>query len=105
VEDIERLLSRKRQLAAADAQRLESLIQWVNDYEDQRYPIAEPLQVDMLRHLFRESGLTKKQFAEATGIASTRWSELMSGKSKLLPREASAVARHFGLPARVFGKS
>ena len=76
----------------------------VKKYETENHPMPAVSDADMLRHLIESRDTTQKQVAEATGIAVSTISEILSGKRRLNRKHIEVFSGHFKVSPAVFMK-
>lgn len=92
----------RQSLDAGGEAYLDVLTDLVERYEAAHVPIPDAPVSDVLRELIDANDLSQQKLAEATGIAQSTISAILSGKRAPTPAQMTALGRHFGLPAAVF---
>ena len=79
---------------------LDTLGTVISAYEETHHAIPKVKEVEMLRYLMEEHGLTQSELPEigSQGVVS----EILSGKRRLNRRQISAAAKRFGVSPAVF---
>ena len=81
---------------------LDILTDIVEEYEGDEHPIRRPSDAEMLRFLIDDRKITQSELAEATKIANSTISEILSGKRELTRSHVGVVAKYFGVRPTVF---
>ncbi len=81
---------------------LDVLSDLVEKYESAQHPMPAVSDADMLRHLIEARGVNQTDTAEATGIADSTISEVLSGRRKLNRAHIEALAKFFKVGPAVF---
>ncbi len=100
-EVINSIMSRGR-LSAGERDYLQVLSKLAEDYEEERYPMADVSGGDMLRHLVEARGLTQSRVAKETHIAESTVSAVLAGKRDLTLTHARKLAAYFKVDPGVF---
>lgn len=74
---------------------LEALSDLVAVYEDEHHAIEPASDADMLRHLLEAKDISQAQLSQATGIAKSTISEVLSGKKPFSRRMIRKLAHYF----------
>jgi HTH-type transcriptional regulator/antitoxin HigA len=90
---MERLLA--RDLDDGEVQYLDTLGELVAAYESRHHALPHASDADMLRHLLESRGVNQSRLAEATGVAKSTISEILSGKKKFSRHMIGAFAEYF----------
>jgi HTH-type transcriptional regulator/antitoxin HigA len=98
---VDSLLNR-RDLASEEEDYLEVLGDLVERYEAQAHPMAPVSDAEMLCHLIEARGASQTEVSEATGIADSTISEVLSGKRSLNRGHIGKLARYFKVSPNVF---
>jgi len=97
-------LTAKPEPAAQEEEAIGLLTLLIERYEEDRYPIPDADQVDVLRFLLRHNGLSQRDIAAELGSESTV-SLVLSGKRRLTRDHIARLSRRFHVsPAVFFGK-
>ncbi len=99
---IDGLLGRRKPLDPQEQDYLDSLSHEVERYEAEAHPMPAVSDVAMLRHLIESREATLSEVAEATGIALSTLSSVLSGKRPLNRNHIETLAAHFGVEPGVF---
>jgi HTH-type transcriptional regulator / antitoxin HigA len=99
---LDKLLSRRKPLDTHEQDYLESLSHEIERYEAVAYPMPRVSGAEMFRHLMEARESTLSEVAEATGIALSTLSAILTGKRQLNRKHIQALARHFGVEPGVF---
>ena len=99
---LDKLLSRRKPLDAHEQDYLESLSHEIERYEAVAYPMPPVSGADMLRHLIEAREATLSQVAQATGIAISTLSAILSKKRHLNRKHIETLAPYFGVEPGVF---
>jgi HTH-type transcriptional regulator / antitoxin HigA len=99
---LDNLLSRRKPLDAHEQDYLESLSNEIERYEAVAYPMPAVSGAAMLRHLTEARDATLSEVAQATGIALSSLSAILTGKRQLNRKHIQALARYFGVEPGVF---
>jgi HTH-type transcriptional regulator / antitoxin HigA len=81
---------------------LEILTDIVEKYERDEHPMRRPSDAEMLRFLIEDRKITQSELAEATKIANSTISEILSGKRELTRSHVGVIAKYFGVRPTVF---
>jgi HTH-type transcriptional regulator/antitoxin HigA len=81
---------------------LDVLSDLVEKYEAKHHPIPSASGVDMLRYLIEIRETTQAALADASGIATSTISSILSGKRAMSRRHIEALARHFKVSPALF---
>jgi HTH-type transcriptional regulator/antitoxin HigA len=95
-------LSDREALAPDEHDYLLVLAGLVEDYEDERHPIAAVTGVPMLRYLIESRGVPQARVADEAGIAESALSEILAGKRKLGVKSIMALAGYFKVDPGLF---
>ncbi|MEN6404849.1 MAG: helix-turn-helix domain-containing protein [Thermoguttaceae bacterium] len=101
VKMVDSLLDRK-DLATEESDYLEVLGDLIEQYETEAHPIAPVSDKEMLRHLIEAKGVSQTRIANATNIANSTISEVLSGKRSLNRDHIAKLSRFFGVSPNVF---
>ena len=80
---------------------LEIVIELVEDYEADRFPITDATPRDVLRFLMEQHGLKQMDLKEELGSQGIV-SEILNGKREINARQAKALAKRFGVSPMAF---
>lgn len=86
---------------AEEGALLELLADLVHDFEEKVYPIPDSTPAEMLNFLMEENGLKQKDLALVLG-ASSRVSEILSGKRRVSREQAKRLAGRFHMSMEAF---
>ncbi|HKI38178.1 MAG TPA: helix-turn-helix domain-containing protein [Gemmataceae bacterium] len=89
-------------LAPEEEDYLDVLSDLVERYESAEHPQGPVSDADMLRHLIEAKEVTQADVAQATGIAESTVSAVLSGKQKLSRSHVGRLARYFAVSPAVF---
>ena len=81
---------------------LDILTDIVEEYEGDEHPMRQPSDAEMLRFLIEDRKITQSELAEATKIAHSTISEILSGKRELTRSHVGVMAKYFGVRPTVF---
>ncbi len=81
---------------------LDILTDIVEKYERDEHPMRQPSDAEMLRFLVEDRKITQTELAEATKIANSTISEILSGKRALTWSQIDVMAKYFGVRPTVF---
>jgi len=95
-------LLKKGALDSGEEEYLEVLSDLVAAYEARHFPIPPATDAELLRHLMEARKVTQAVVAEATGIARSTISEILSGKRLFSKRHIGVLAEFFHVPPQVF---
>ena len=98
---IDRLLD-ANQLVREEQDYLDVLGGLVQRYEQERHPMPQVSDAEMLRHLIEAKNVTQAQVARATGIAESTVSALLAGNRRLNREHIEKLAQYFHVGARAF---
>jgi len=101
VQVIDSLLD-KPALTEVEEDYLEVLSDLVNRYETQEHPLDPVSDADLLRNLIEAKGVAQTDVAQATGIADSTISEVLSGKRKLSRSHIAKLATYFHVSPAAF---
>jgi HTH-type transcriptional regulator / antitoxin HigA len=90
---MEGLLS--KELDDGEVEYLDALGELVAAYESKHHSLPHASDADMLRHLLESRGVNQARLAEATGVAKSTISEVLSGKKKFSRHMIGAFAEFF----------
>jgi HTH-type transcriptional regulator/antitoxin HigA len=99
---IDRLLSRRKPLDSQEQDYLDSLSHEVERYEAVAHPMPPVSDAGMLRHLIEAKEVKLSEVAEATGIALSTLSSVLTGKRHLNRTHIEKLAPYFGVQPGVF---
>ncbi len=99
---IDKLLSRRKPLDPQEQDYLDSLSNEVERYEAVAHPMPAVSDAAMLRHLIEARAVKLSEVAEATGIALSTLSSVLSGKRHLNRSHIEKLAPYFGVEPAVF---
>jgi HTH-type transcriptional regulator/antitoxin HigA len=91
---MDRLLARG-ELDEGEETYLDALSDLVGVYEDEHHAIAPASDAEMLRHLLEAKGVTQTQLSQATGIAKSTISEVLTGKRPFSRQVIRKLAEYF----------
>jgi HTH-type transcriptional regulator/antitoxin HigA len=94
-------LTDKKKLDGGEQAYLNALCDLVVVYEDQRHPIPDGSDADLLRHLMEAKGVTQIQIHKDTGLAKSGISEVLSGKKPFSKAMIGTLAAYFHVPPSV----
>ena len=80
----------------------DALSDLVASFEDEHAPIPDASESDVLRELWRSSGLTQTELAKAVGISQSTLSAVLSGDREMTKGHMLALAKFFNVPPAVF---
>lgn len=80
----------------------DALSDLVASFEDEHAPIPDASESDVLRELWRSSGLTQTELAKAVGISQSTISAVLSGDREMTKGHMLALAKFFNVPPAVF---
>jgi len=92
----------RRDLRPEEEDYLDVLGDLIERYETEAHPMAPVSDAAMLRHLIGSKGVPQTEVAEATGIADSTISEVLSGKRGLNRNHIGKLARYFNVSPEVF---
>src|SRR4051812_32569925 len=92
-EVIDRLLA--KDLDEGGREYLDVLTDLVEAYEDERHPIPDASEGDVLRELMRSNGLSQTGLAKQVGISQSTLSAVLGGTRTLTRGQVIALARFF----------
>ena len=81
---------------------LDALSDLVRIYENFHHPMPSPSDAAILQHFMEAQSVTQKQLHEATGIAMSTISEVLSGKRSFTKGMIGALSTYFGVDKGVF---
>jgi HTH-type transcriptional regulator/antitoxin HigA len=81
---------------------LDVLSDLVKRYEADEHPMEPVPDADLLRHLIEAKGVSQQEAAQATEIAESTISEVLSGKRSLSRSHIGRLARYFGVSRSTF---
>jgi HTH-type transcriptional regulator / antitoxin HigA len=80
----------------------DALSDLVASFEDEHAPMPDASESDVLRELWRSSGLTQTELAKAVGISQSTLSAVLSGDREMTKGHMLALAKFFNVPPAVF---
>jgi HTH-type transcriptional regulator / antitoxin HigA len=81
---------------------LDVLSDLVEDYEQHEHPVRPASDAEMLRHLMEAKQVSQSEVANATGIAVSTISEVLTGKRLLNRSHIGKLARYFHVKPGAF---
>lgn len=81
---------------------LDALTDLVEVYEEEREPIADASEADVLRELLRSHGLSQARLAQAVGVSQSTLSAVLTGDRSLTKRQVVTLARFFQVSPSAF---
>ena len=81
---------------------LDVLTDIVEKYEGNEHPMHRASDAEVLRFLIEDRKITQSELAEATKIANSTISEILSGKRELTRSHVGVMAKYFGVRPTVF---
>jgi HTH-type transcriptional regulator/antitoxin HigA len=107
VERIEELLQNPKNIENQHAKghiELNVLSDLVANYEEQNFPVKQPLLADVMKLRMAELGLNQKGLSELLGVSTSRVSEYLTGKSEPTLQVARKISQQLDIePAIVLG--
>ncbi len=97
---IDRLLQEKLDKGAQEY--LSVLTDLVEFYEDERHPVPDASEADILRELMRSNGLSQARLAKQVGISQSTISAVLNGDRSLTKEQVIALARFFRVSPAAF---
>ena len=99
-EVIDRLLQEDLDFGAQEY--LDVLTDMVEAYEDQRVPIRDASEADVLRELMGANRLNQPMLAKAVGISQSTISAVLNGARSLTKAQVIKLAKHFAIAPAAF---
>jgi HTH-type transcriptional regulator/antitoxin HigA len=99
-EVIDRLL--QEDLDEGTQEYLDALTDLVETYEDERQPIPDASEADVLRELMRSNGLSQLKLAKEAKISQSTLSAVLTGTRSLTKKQLIALARYFHVSPAAF---
>lgn len=99
--EVHSLLRREDQLSNKDKEHLEYLTNLIEEYEEEHFPIPEPTQAELLRHLLDARDESARQVAAATGVPYGTLLAILASKQDV-GAHAAALASYFHVQSEVF---
>jgi HTH-type transcriptional regulator/antitoxin HigA len=84
---------------------LDALSDLVMAYENTHHAIPAPTDADLLRHLIDARGVTQSALHEATGIAMSTISEILSGRRKFSKEIIAKLSAFFNVEKGIFASN
>jgi HTH-type transcriptional regulator / antitoxin HigA len=97
---IDRLM--QEDLDASGEDYLDVLVDLVEAYEEQHFPIADASDVDVLRELMRSNDLSQNDLAKRVRIAQSTISDVLNGNRKLTKGQVIKLAEFFHVAPAAF---
>jgi HTH-type transcriptional regulator/antitoxin HigA len=99
-EMIDRLLEMRLDTGAQEY--LNVLTDLVEAYEDERHPIPDASEADVLRELMRSNGFSQPRLAKEVGIAQSTLSAVLNGARSLTKHQVVTLAKFFHVSPAAF---
>lgn len=99
--ETERLMDKEEELSPAESTLLDLLVTLIEQYEEQRYPIAQASPHEMLQHLMEARELTHKDVWPMFGSKGVA-SEALNGKRAISKTQAKKLAEFFHVSPALF---
>jgi len=99
--ETERLMDKEEELSPAESTLLDLLVTLIEQYEEQRYPIAQASPHEMLQHLMEARELTHKDVWPMFGSKGVA-SEVLNGKRAISKTQAKKLAEFFHVSPALF---
>jgi len=96
------LILAKGAMSKGEIAYLDALSDLVMAYENTHHAIPAPSDADMLRHLMEAKGVSQKELHQATNVAMSTISEVLSGKRRFTKGMIAALAAYFGVDKGLF---
>jgi HTH-type transcriptional regulator / antitoxin HigA len=97
---IDRLM--QEDLDASGEDYLDVLVDLVEAYEEEHFPIADASDVDVLRELMRSNDLSQNDLAKRVQIAQSTISDVLNGNRKLTKGQVMKLAEFFNVAPAAF---
>lgn len=81
---------------------LDALSDLIATFEDQKTPIADASEAEVLRELMRTGGLNQSQLERAVGISQSTLSAILTGDREMTKGHMITLARFFNVSPAVF---
>lgn len=81
---------------------LDALSDLIASFEDDKAPIPDASESDVLRELMRAGGHSQSQLQKAVGISQSTLSAILSGGREMTKEHMITLARFFNVPPAVF---
>jgi len=81
---------------------LDALSDLIATFEDEKTPIPDASESDVLRELMRAGGHNQSQLEKATGISQSTLSAILNGDREMTKGHMLTLARFFNVPPAVF---
>lgn len=99
---LDRLSDAGKMRTSDETDYLLSLSVFVERYEEEHHRMPPVSGVDMLRYLLETHNVTQSAVTNATGLAVSTISEVLSGKRKLTLKHIAELSRFFDVKQAVF---
>jgi HTH-type transcriptional regulator/antitoxin HigA len=97
---VDRLL--QEELDEGGEDYLDVLAGLVEAYEEERHPIPDASEADVLAYLMGERGLTRAALAKSAGVPQPTLAAVLTGSRSLTKNQVLKLARYFQVPPAVF---
>ena len=101
IEMVDRLMVSGR-LTKGQADYMETLVQLVQVYEAEHYPIQPVSGLELLHHLLEENGMSASDLARILGVHASMGSKILKGERSLTIEHVKKLAARFHLRADAF---
>ena len=102
--ELEELVDDHTPVDDKNAMELDMLVDLVEEYELEHYPIGKPSLIKTMKLRMYEMGLTQAKLSEILGLSQSRVSEILTGKSEPTLKTGRLLNQKLGIdPAIILG--
>ena len=101
IEELEDIVDDENPVMDANAYELDMLIDLVEEYEDEHYPIGKPTLVDTIKLRLYEMGITQKKLSKILGLSQSYVSEIINGKCEPTLKVGREISKKLNIDADI----
>jgi HTH-type transcriptional regulator / antitoxin HigA len=99
---VDEILKMEQRPTRGTIEYLDALSDLIMAYENTHHVIPAPSDADLLRHLIEARGITQTELHEATGIAMSTISEVLSGRRRFSKEIIARLSAYFKVDKGLF---
>lgn len=101
IEELMKVVNNDTPVNSKEGVEFSLLVDLINEYEDERYPIEAPSLNEVLKLRMYERNITRKDISNMLGVSVSRISEYMTGKSEPTLPIARKMCRELDIDASI----